>query len=244
MKKWLYILILHCAFFGVLVGTATPMMAEEVVLQSGKVLRGQIMMQNDEIVLLQDAEGRRYQLLQTDIEDIHAEPTDNEQVLTTEEDNSKGKVALRIDLNGAAVFVPTVGAGGGGAMDLQIGTRHIAGRSIFLGGGVGYQFSINHFLPLTAVVSVPLTEGRHAPELGAALGYAFALKQPSIGGLHARLDCSWRYQYSETSALLLGVQARFQQTQLNTVETIEGKEYVSLLGHNIVSIGLRLAFIF
>ncbi|MCQ2342457.1 MAG: hypothetical protein MJZ75_03055 [Paludibacteraceae bacterium] len=226
-----------------------PVWGEVVTLHSGQVIRGQVQVCNDEIVLVRDSEGRRFQFLRSAVSSIEEDSMPVDTVVTVVAVEGKSKAALRLDMSGGALFVPSVNNGGYGAIDLQIGTRQIGNRHIFIGGSVGYHAAVlphqlNNFLPLAVVVSVPLIEQRHAPELGAAIGYAFALKQPVQGGMMAKVDLSWRYNYSESSALLLGVQARFQQAQMEVVEEVNGQEYTSSLGRNMVSLGLRLALIF
>lgn len=235
-----------------LIGTmllSTWAMAEVVLLQSGKSMTGDIVLQNDEVVILRDQEGRRFQFPRAEVVSITV-PEVIEQVVVEEKvvNDNKDNCALRLDLSGGALFVPSFNNGGCGSIDLQIGSRRIGNMPVFLGGSVGYQAAIsdklNNFLPIMAVVSVPLINGRHAPELGAAMGYGFALKSPSKGGMTAKLDISWRYQYQKNSAFLLGVQARFQQAEVKLQETVEGKEYTTATGRNFVSLGLRMAFQF
>lgn len=238
------------SFICCLLSFASPIVAEVVVLQSGKTMQGTILQQDDQIVLLLDAEGRRYQLPKAEITAIQEDPRPVEETAQEDEttNDKKGQVALRLDLSGGAVFIPPSPTGGYGSVDLQIGTRSLAGKRIFLGGSVGYQAaamqSLYSFLPLMVVFSMPLTDTPHAPEVGAALGYGFAIKQPHKGGMTAKLDLSWRYQYSATSALLLGVQARFQQAEVSITETINNQDYTATLGRNCVGVGLRLAFVF
>jgi len=226
-----------------------PMSAEIVVLQSGQTMEGEIVLQNDDVVMLRDKEGRKFQFPRNQVVEISVPEVRTE---TQQEDapvaSSKGNCALRLDLSGGGLFIPSLHNGGCGTVDVQIGTRRIGNQRIFLGGGVGYQAAaageLYNFLPLTMVVSVPLLTGKHSPELGAALGYGFAIKNPSMGGLVAKLDISWRYQYSASSALLLGVQTRFQQAEVKYIETIDNKDYQSTSGRNLVSLGLRMALEF
>jgi len=222
--------------------------AEVVVLQSGMCKEGNILLQNEDIVMLQDNEGRKFQFPRTEVTEIRQSEQITEIQPETIATSEKGNCALRLDFSGGGLFVPSLRNGGFGAVDIQIGTRHIGSQSIFLGGSVGYELAaagtMHHFLPLMVVVSVPLIEGKHAPELGAALGYGFAIKSPTQGGMAAKLDASWRYQYNASSALLLGVQARFQQANVRYMEVVNEQEYASTLGRNFVSVGLRLALEF
>jgi len=224
--------------------------AEIIVLQSGKTIEGDILLQNEEIVMVRDKDGRKFQFPRAEVVEITAHQQaavveEKEEKLNT---GGKGNCALRLDLSGGALFVPSLGNGGYASADLQIGTRKIGRQRIFLGGSVGYQASITNkvynFLPLMVVCSMPLTTKKHAPEIGVALGYGFAIKNPAKGGMTTKLDLSWRYQYSASSALLLGLQARWQQGDVKYLEVVDGKEYYSTLGRNFVSLGVRLAIEF
>jgi len=243
MKQLRIIVLLVASLFVVMT------QAEILVLHSGQQVQGEIVLQNDDIIMIRDAEGRRFQYPRTEVEQIilSLPSSESKEVIEVQQDN-KSNCALRLDLSGGALFVPGFCNGGYGSAAIQIGTRHIGKRSIFLGGSVGYQAAVGkelyNFLPLMAVVSFPFFQGQHAPEFGAALGYGFALKNPSQGGLVAKIDLSWRYQYTHTSALLLGVQTSFQQAQVKDTEVIEEKTYTSCLGKNFVGVGLRLAFQF
>ena len=96
-----------------------------------------------------------------------------------------------------------------------------------------------------AVVSVPLMEGKHAPEAGVGLGYGVAVKKPVLGGICSRIDLSWRYQFSDKHALLLGVRANFQQAKVEDPELMpDNISYTKQNTHNIVTVGIRMAIAF
>jgi len=241
MKRIIYIGLL----LGIVIGTR----AEIVVLQSGQTIEGEILVNNEDIVMLRDQNGRKFQFPRTEVIEIkQSQQIVVEQPQESTISMSKGNCALRLDLSGGGLFVPQLSNGGTASVDLQIGSRRIGQQRVFLGGGVGYQAAVAnkayHFIPLMAVFSMPLMQGKHAPEIGAALGYGFAIKQPAKGGMVAKLDVSWRYQFAPTSALLIGVQTRFQQAHVKYMEVVDGKEYYSTLGRNFVSLGARLALEF
>lgn len=164
----------------------------------------------------------------------------------------KHPVALRVALSAGAACL----SGGNSAAlleaDFCIGSRNLAGRRIFLGGSIGWhgaffaaapqvspsdgrtQFiaGARHFIPLQAVVSVPLMQGRHAPEIGASLGYGFCtgnsrggLTPTSHGGLTGGVSLSWRCQMKPNTALLLGWHTQFQQTACTVREVVDGASY-------------------
>jgi len=173
----------------------------------------------------------------------------------------KHPVALRIALSAGAACL----SGGNSAAlleaDFCIGSRNLAGRRIFLGGSIGWHGAFfadaaqaavstnerttfvagaRHFVPLQAVVSVPLMQGKHAPEIGVSLGYGFCtgsgkggLTPTSHGGLTGGADVSWRWQMKPNSALLLGWHAQFQQTSCTVREAVDGTTYT----HSVVPTG-------
>jgi len=241
MKQLNYILLLFVCL-------ASYAKAEIVVLQSGVTIEGEILLQNDDIIMVQTKDGRKFQYPRKEVVEIKPSEQVIENKPSTTTTSGKGNCALRLDFGGGGLFVPTLQNGGYGSVDLQIGSRRIGQQRVFLGGSVGYQAAVAgkayHFIPFMAVFSMPLLPGKHAPEIGAGLGYGLAVKNPAKGGMVAKLDMSWRYQFSPSSALLLGVQTRWQQADVKFTEVIEEDTYSSTLGKSFVSVGLRLALEF
>lgn len=229
-----------------------PFRAEVVTLRSGQVLRGTVLMHNDEVLILRDQTGARFQYPAAEVvsveDDAAAADIPAEAKPKAEKTASKSRVALRLIANGGGVIVPGHNAGGGVGADLWIGSRFIAGRRVFLGGGVGVQTAFlpdrnGIYIPLQAVMSMPLTDGRHAPEIGLGIGYGFTTHH-TRGGLTAHLALSWRYQFSEKSALLLGARIAFQADDYPVTETEDGITYSGSLGRSLVHVGLNLGIEF
>ena len=226
--------------------------ADKVVLTTGRSIEGTISVENDEVVIIRDADGRRYQFPRSDVQtvvhgDEAAATPEQQQEEKVRKDDGIGKVALRLDAGVAALCVPSERWGEAFGIDLQIGSRNMMDKRVFLGGSVGYMGALTNkmysFIPLQLVMSAPLMEGKHSPEIGFGLGYGFAVRQPA-GGLAARIDFSYRYQYSKKSALLVGVQTRFQQARIDVIETVDGHEYENRVGRSFVTIGMRLGIQF
>lgn len=239
MKKHILLLFI--------IGLTITMQAETVVLSSGKTITGEILLQNDDVVLVRDKDGRRYQFMRADVTEIKAEEVVEE--VEEQPTPSSHKISLRLDLAGGAAFIPSIHDGGFFGVDLQIGSRQIKGKNIFLGGSIGYTGvsagSWYNMIPFMAVVSVPLMEGKHAPEVGVGLGYGVAVKKPVLGGICSRIDLSWRYQFSDKHALLLGVRANFQQAKVEDTELMpDNISYTKQNIHNIVTVGIRMAIAF
>lgn len=239
MKKHLLLLFI--------IGLAVTMQAETVVLSSGKTITGEILLQNDDVVLVRDKDGRRYQFMRADVTEIKAEEVVEE--VEEQPTPSSHKISLRLDFAGGAAFIPSIHDGGFFGVDMQIGSRQIKGKKIFLGGSIGYTGikagNWYNIIPIMAVVSVPLMEGKHAPEIGVGLGYGAAVKKPELGGICSRIDLSWRYQFSDKHALLLGVRANFQQAKVEDSELMpDGISYTKKNTHNIVTVGVRMGIAF
>ena len=226
--------------------------ADKVVLTTGRTVDGTIVIENDEVIIIRDADGRRYQFPRSDVQEVtKGEEKDETPVQQEQEKERKdegiGKVALRLDAGVAALCVPSERWGEAFGIDLQIGSRNLLDSRVFIGGSVGYMGALTNklysFIPLQLIFSVPLMEGKHAPEIGFGLGYGFAVRQPA-GGLAARIDFGYRYQFSKKSALLVGLQTRFQQARIDVVETVAGNDYTNCVGRSFVTLGLRLGLQF
>ena len=228
------------------------MQAEVVTLRSGKVMQGTLVMQNDEVLILRDESGARFQFPAAEVvsvaeEEVVEEQENLPQVKDTKK-TSQSRIALRLMTNSSVVIVPGHYTSGGIGVDLWIGSRRIGERRVFLGGGVGFNTAwlpdrINMYIPLQVVMSMPLTEGKHAPEIGLGFGYGFSAHQ-TRGGLVAHLALSWRYQFSEKSAMLFGVRASFQADDYPVTETEDGIAYSGMLGRSLVNVGLNLGLEF
>lgn len=255
MRK--YLILIVCAFVAV-----TSLRAEVVILHSGKRVEGQILFQNEEVIVIRDAGGARFQYPRADIKDVFSNeeaPVVEQIVELPEEEEPAKKASIRLELTGGGATLPHESWGGNIGVDLLVGTHQLLGRRIMLGGGVGYHAYIfpvegarkpmaYSFLPIVLAARVPLIEGKHAPLIGATMGYGVALSKSYRGGLHAGLDVGWQYLISDKSALFLGANAQFQQAILDAVDTPDvenlDKQYKNHTGRSIVTIGLKLGVSF
>ena len=170
--------------------------AETIVLRTGARVKGEIVFQNDEVVILRNAEGARFQYLRSDIEEVLAvDPVEEEEPEQVEEDNigTSKKASILLELAGGAACIPNNAVGGAAIVNFLVGSHHIGQRHIFIGGGLGYHGLFigaekYNFLPVQVALRMPMTEHKHAPVFGVALGYGIALSGDYLGGLYAGLD--------------------------------------------------------
>ena len=246
MKKYLLIILCCCTMW---------LHGEVVVLRSGQTLQGKILLQNDDVLILQVPSGARFQYPMTEVVTISPDTESSLASLPETPTAKSHPVAIRLMMTGGVGYTSHERAGGSMGADFQIGTNNLAGKHIFLGGSIGYAgvflSSKHHFIPLQAVVSVPLlsairpqdTSIRHQPEIGACLGYGFAPKGHK-GGLAAGVQLLYRYQFKEHAALLLGWDVRFQQGDKHFSEIIDAEQFSYNSQGVYILTGLRLGLQF
>ena len=229
--------------------------AETIILRTGARIGGTIVFQNEEVVIIRDYEGQRFQYPRADIAQILSDATaeaeaNAEPVLLEETEQSTSKKAsILLELSCAPAIMVPFSTGGNAGVDFLAGTHHIKDKHIFIGAGIGYHgyfmdgYTYN-FLPIEAKLSLPFIEAKHAPLFGLAIGYGIALSKDYVGGIYTDLDFGYRYQINPKSALAVLVFASFQQARLKINETIDGSTYTNRTGRNFVTPGIKFALYF
>ena len=230
--------------------------ADTIYLRTGERIEGTILFQNEEVVIIRNAEGQRFQYPRAEIELIGSreetteplEPTDAVEPEPEIKVSKKASILLEL-AGGPAVNAPEVG--GGFSIDLLVGSHHIGDRHVFIGGGVGYHGLFigsgkYNFLPIQAAFRMPLIEHKHAPVFGLAIGYGIALSKSYTGGLYTSMDLGYRYQINPRTAVAIMLYSQFQHASVEVAETIEGESttYMNMKGCNLITPGLKIAFYF
>lgn len=236
----------------------TPLLAEVVVLNSGKTIKGEIVLHNDEVVIIRTSNGSRFQYPTSDIKNIeqNEQKTSDSSSKTVQKSTSINPITLRIQLNGGAVYAPHIGWGGQVGADIMIGSHRINERNIFIGGGIGYRANIidnekqYQFIPLHAAIYFPILEHKHAPMVGMSLGYGFSLDKKNKGGIRLGAEFGWHYNLNINSYLQLSAFAEWQQAQTDIVQVITDPKtntensYTNFIGVNFVTIGTKFSINF
>ena len=245
-------------FWSVLIGCwtcALTLQAEIITLRTGQTVQGEILVENDEVVIIRNAQGQRFQYPRADILSVQTEQVANngEQLAESEEKGAVSgakKVSLSLELSGGGMSSPHVVNGGSIGGDLLIGTYMLGERHIFIGGGVGWHSYFGNgtysFIPVQAALRVPFIEGKHAPQMGVAVGCGFAVTKKASHGLYAGIDFGYRYQANPKTALFVGLFLNFQQTKWDYTETWTAEDgqqadYIVHSGSNLLGYGLKLA---
>lgn len=228
--------------------------AETLLLRTGARVKGTIVFQNEEVIIIRNADGARFQYPRSEVQEVL--PDDADMALTEEETRAEEEIAsakkasVLLELAGGGTYVSGPEYGGAVSVDLLVGSHHIKDRHLFIGGGLGYHGvfladkKVYNFLPIQVALRMPLTEGKHAPVFGASLGYGVALSKNYVGGLYAGVDFGYRCQINPKSALGLVFFTHYQQARITVVEAVEGVPFSGLSGRNILNFGAKFTLYF
>lgn len=223
--------------------------AEVVVLRSGKTLKGEILLNNDDVVILRLKDGSRFQFPKQDVVAIRAEQQ-AQQTTSATTPASKKNVACHVSMAGGTTYTPN---GWGGFLNpmIFIGTHHLQDQPIAIGGSIGYHGvfvgkDTYSWIPLQATLRYPIgnTQATNRPMLGASIGYAIATNQQWRGGISAGMNFGWWHAINPKSSLWLALSAQCLQTRLQVTEHINGNDYQNLRGCTLVSLGLTIGIQF
>ena len=236
--------ILHILLLLIL---SCPIFAEVVTLRSGQTVRGEIVLQNDEVVIIRTNNGMRHQYPTSEVVSIRSNEVIANQPTAAAPAVRPVNIALQV--HGGVLFVPELGVGGQFGTDLMIGSHTIQGKRMFLGGSVGYRAKVigsttYSFIPLLAHIQYPLTEQKHAPLLGMSIGYGFAANKDNQGGICIGANFGGSYLINQQASMQYGIYAEWQQAQTDVVQYIDNIPYTNHMGCNFLAIGVKFAVLF
>ena len=219
--------------------------AEVVVLHSGQQIKGEILLNNDEVIIVRKKDGLRYQIPKAEVQSIYNETIRKSTADTT--NVATKKVAIRLTATGGLAYIPHQGWGGMTEENLMIGTYNLLDKQIFLGGSVGFRGvfrGINQYtwIPLQIITYLPISTiptTKHRPLIGASFGYAFSTNKQADGGLCAGIECGYWCRINNRSSLSIALTTQWQQTRIDVIETIQQVEYTNRIGCNLIGIGLK-----
>lgn len=228
--------------------------AETIILRTGARVQGTIVFQNEEVVIIRNAEGARFQYPKSDVAEIVSEekiPESRNPEITREDPEIKTskKASILLEIAAGGASIPNQMMGAAVSADLLVGSHHIGDRHIFVGGGLGYhglfvEGDKYNFLPIQAVIRMPFMETKHAPVFGMGVGYGIALSKNYIGGLYAGVDLGYRYQLNPKTALGAVFYTQFQQAKVLVSETVEQAVFTNYTGRSLIAFGAKFTFYF
>ncbi|MBR1631972.1 MAG: hypothetical protein IJ680_08955 [Paludibacteraceae bacterium] len=216
-----------------------------ILLHGGSVVQGQIVVQTDDVIIVQDHQGRRYQFLRNQVEDITEVQAEAVSIADTSQ-AQPSNVVLYVQASAAlchTVVRPTSPAFG---VDLMVGHNDLLHRRIFVGGGIGYENIILgessnwQMLRLLAAARMPLFTTPSPPFAGLQAGYGWAVgSRPHqvSGGVTAAFDLGWQWRFSQRSSLYVSIFCDMQQYQSNKAETSIDQNVYTYSAHRTAATG-------
>lgn len=253
IRHWVLVLLLIVPLFAWGEENAVQ---HRLTFKSGRVVVGEVIQRTEDVVVVKDAYGARFQYPMSDVVEI-SEVVEEQKQQTTQSDEKASRsvsnikrTSLGFHVAGGVMSLDGT-TGGAVAADFLLGANNVGGRRIFLGGEVGYRALIASgrtlsVIPINAVMELPLMQGDHVPMIGAHIGYGIGVNKSMRGGVNAGLALAYRYHFSRTGSLYIGVEAEVQQfakfTHTETVET--GQEFTSGEGRTAVLGMVTLGILF
>ena len=256
MKRFIGILLIWMTLI-------SSVYAELVVLRSGKTVKGEILLHNEEVVIIRQKDGSRFQFPMQEVLSISAELPPKRQSSTNRIAEDK-KVACHFAVAGGTAYTPN-GWGGYINPTVFVGTHTLRHLPIAVGGTVGYhgvfaQGNAYSWIPLQASIYLSPTVNSQLSTVNCQLstvncqlstvncqlsiGYAFALSQDYTGGICAGMEIGWSHAIGNTSSIFMALTAQSLQTRMQVVETVNGNSYRNFRGCTLVSLGMKLGIQF
>ncbi len=217
-----------------------------IVLRSSATIEGTIIFQNEEVIVIKDADGKRYQYPASEV--LRVEEV-KDTILETPKVVEK-KVGIIIGVNGGILCDKSID--GTITANMMLGASNLFEKHIFLGGSIGYNAliidKVNYsLLPIQLYTAIPISNtysSMHAPFIGVGVGYGIALSKSYQGGLSAALDCGWRMQINLNSAFMLSARVDFQQLTAMWVDNTYSESFINKTTHTLCGVSLRTAILF
>lgn len=253
MKKTGFILLLLISWVAVF---SQDISQDKVTLKTGEVYIGEIVLKNNDIVMLKDAEGTRFQFPTSEIRSI--EKVTSTEITKTHRNGipvnepSSGNVCGLLELSGGfGAAANKFGSSPNGQISLSFGSRTINSRALFIGGGIGYltvfesrNSEIISFVPLYFRLKNNFSNKQNAPYLLFDAGYSFALTSGYEGGLYSKIGFGFQYNASAKTSVYWGAFTSIQNFAGNLTETRNSIPYNYYGNSNIVNVGLSVGLQF
>ena len=225
------------------------MHADVVELRSGKTIKGEILINNDEVLILRQKDGSRFQFPKQDIASIRADDVPREQLVTDTLPSTK--IAFSISMAGGATYTPN-GWGGFVQPMLFLGANMAQRHPIIIGGSMGYYGVITKdntysWIPIQATLRYPIVRKKTGsntvdgqPLISTSIGYAIATSQEWDGGICVGVDAGLQKRVNNKANFYIALTVRCLQTRMKTTEIIHENKFQNFKGCTLGSIGLCL----
>ena len=226
----------------------------KVTLHSGEVFVGEILLNNEEIILIKTLSGNRFQFPVSEIKSIELND-----IYSSEIENSNN-IEIIDDINLCVIFEINGGISNAenkyknaisNQLFLSFGTRKVAKKRIFVGGGLGYlnvffnnEAELVGFIPVFLILRANLTDKKTSPYLGLDAGYAFALNSKQEGGQYSKFSIGLNRKINFKTSLFFGLYADVLLFNANLAEMNNSGLYNYYGKTSMINFGLNFGLQF
>lgn len=223
-----YILLVFYIVFSLQIRGQENATQDKVILKTGEVFVGKIILRTNEMVMLSTASGMRYQFVMSEIKKVESHQSVGVTIpdsLTESKPITQGNFAAIADISAGLATAKQAFTGSPATQfSLVVGNKSVFNKRFFVGAGLGYSVvfsnkSINTtFVPLFIRLQSTLTDNHSAPYVGIDAGYAFALNEGNKGGEMVRIYFGLAHKISYKSVLYFGIYAGIQGYKTQLIE--------------------------
>lgn len=257
IAKIILLITVFLTFAQIISAATTP--TDTIILKTGEVYTGEIVLQNDDIILIRTLKGERFQFPASEIKSINKISEKTEEILKQRfnEDNflpyhSDHNFSGMIEISGGNSMAKNrFSSSSTGEATLSFGTRSITGKSLFAGIGAGYSFfstspnEMSSFVPVfIRLQSNNLSHWRTSPFFSIDAGYAFPLKTTMSGGFLSKFTAGFVHRLNFKTSVQLGLFTRVQQFNDVLSENLNGSVFTYSGNSAIILFGAMAGFHF
>lgn len=229
---------------------------DKVTLKTGEVYIGEIILKNNDIVMLKDTEGTRFQFPISEIKSIEkvtsADIIKNTKTGIPVSDSGLGNVCGLLELSGGLGSAKNkFSSMPNGQASLSFGSRMLQSKVLFIGGGVGYfsvfesqSSEIISFVPLYMRLKSNFSKKKTSPYILFDAGYSFALTSGYEGGLYSKVGLGVQHNATAKTSIYWGAFTSIQNFTGTLTETNNALPYNYYGNSSIVNFGLNLGLQF
>lgn len=227
-----------------------------IVLKTGSVYTGKVLLKNDEVLMLKDANGARFQFQTKEIKSISEQSPDDKNIAEQDPTNPGEPETDFCSIVETGICTSGARKSFGNELFAQIsisfGNKKTLGKNLFTGLGAGYLFCLNNSSPskptlIPVFAKAVLTTGKkpNALHLGIESGYAFSTNDACKGGLFTSISTGITFRLNDKTALYTSVYGAVYSIKGNLTEVSPTAGSFTYYGSTTLnSVGLKTGFRF
>ncbi len=225
---------------------------KNVLLKNGNIIIASKIEYINNYLLIIGSKGERFQINQSEIEQISdiLAPTDTKRV--KEEDIGHFGALFSIDGGIQNANNTQLGSLTGGDIGIALGVKNLSNGIDFVGIGTGYTLAMHKstirnlaYVPIFATGIISLSKHTAvSPFIGSSMGYAFRTKGKYKGGSFIQLKSGVKIAANKQSDLLIGIYAKLANISGIVIEQNEFGQFQGEGNSKLISAGISFSIIF